>query len=145
MPVRRAAAEIGHVNLNVDPDGVVRSVTLRIDGGGQSIRHLMELVSQAIEPGDINGSAEAKPLLIPYGRLAGHLPSISAGTVLTGEVPQELLQGRIIVVGATASGLTSRYSMPMGSVLPGITIHTHLLHAPLEHPMIDKAVIFAVL
>src|SRR3546814_20036114 len=57
MPVRRAAAEIGHVNLNVDPDGVVRSVTLRIDGGGQSIRHLMELVSQAIEPGDINGSA----------------------------------------------------------------------------------------
>src|SRR3546814_10881816 len=44
MPVRRAAAEIGHVNLNVDPDGVVRSVTLRIDGGGQSIRHLMELV-----------------------------------------------------------------------------------------------------
>src|SRR3546814_2737756 len=39
MPVRRAAAEIGHVNLNVDPDGVVRSVTLRIDGGGQSIRH----------------------------------------------------------------------------------------------------------
>src|SRR3546814_17606309 len=113
MPVRRAAAEIGHVNIDVDPDGVVRSVTLRIDGGGQSIRHLMELVSQAIEPGDINGSAEAKPLLIPYGRLAGHLPSISAGTVLAGEVQQELLQGRIIFVGATASGLSSRYSQPL--------------------------------
>src|SRR3546814_18743489 len=135
MPVRRAAAEIGHVNLNVDPDGVVRSVTLRIDGGGQSIRHLMELVSQAIEPGDINGSAEAKPLLIPYGRLAGHLPSISAGTVLAGEVPPELLQGRIIVVGATASGLARRYSMPMGTVMPGIKIQANILHGLLDKQM----------
>src|SRR3546814_8570969 len=105
----------------------------------------MELVSQAIEPGDINGSAEAKPLLHPYVRLAGHLPSISAGTVLAGDVPQELLQGRIIVVGATASGLASRYSMPMGTVMPGIKIQAHLLQGLLDKQMIAKAGIFACL
>src|SRR3546814_8709451 len=92
---------------------------------------------------DVCSSDLAKPLLIPYGRLAGHLPSISAGTVLAGEVPQELLQGRIIVVGATASGLASRYSMSMGTVMPGIKIQAHLLQGLLDKQMIAKAGIFA--
>src|SRR3546814_17169121 len=94
---------------------------------------------------DVCSSDLAKPLLIPYGRLAGHLPSISAGTVLAGEVPQELLQGRIIVVGATASGLASRYSMSMGTVMPGIKIQAHLLQGLLEKQMNAKAGIFACL
>src|SRR3546814_13168761 len=87
---------------------------------------------------DVCSSDLAKPLLIPYGRLAGHLPSISAGTVLAGEVPQELLQGRIIVVGATASGLASRYSMSMGTVMPGIKIQAHILQGLLDKQMIDR-------
>src|SRR3546814_2040934 len=78
-------------------------------------------------------------------RISDWSSDVCSSDLLAGEVPQELLQGRIIVVGATASGLASRYSMSMGTVMPGIKIQAHLLQGLLDKQMIAKAGIFACL
>lgn len=147
--VRAAASGVGHVNLNVDSDGLVRRTALALGSEKQRWLHLMELVRQSVghEPPEPAGSISGgqKPVLIPFSGPAGHWPTISASSVLAGEVPHELLRDRLIIVGATAHGLGNRYSVPSGSIMPGIEIQAHLLSGLLTDRMIGTPGTLALL
>jgi adenylate cyclase len=56
---------------------------------------------------------------------------IPAWKVLAGEVPQEEIEGRIILVGTTAPGLLDLRATPVDAAVPGIDIHAQAL----EHLM----------
>ena len=52
---------------------------------------------------------------------------IPAWKVLAGEVPQEDIEGRIILVGTSAPGLLDLRATPVDAAVPGIDIHAQVL------------------
>jgi len=134
-PVREAAAGIGYATIVPDADGAVRSAT-PLSGGDGPWRHLMSLTAQAANAGV---APETQATLIPFAGGEGGWPEVSAASVLAGEVPPELLRGKIVLVGATASGLASRYPTPTGSVISGLEIEAYLLQGLREGGMISRA------
>lgn len=141
VPAARAAADgTGHVNLIVDSDGSVRRV--RLVAGDERGRwpHLMELMRRAAA-GTPGRAADEDPYLIPFSGPAGHFPTVSASSVIRGEVPPELLRDRLIVVGVTAEGLGDRYATAGGNragVMPGVEVQAHLLDGLLSGKMIRE-------
>ena len=59
---------------------------------------------------------------------------IPAWKVLAGEVPQEEIEGRIILIGTSAPGLLDLRATPVDEAIPGIDIHAQLL----EHLLTGK-------
>lgn len=146
--IRQSVSGVGHVNLEIDPDGVVRKAALAAGAGGQRWPHLMELIHRSVSPGrETSGAGEhaREPLLIPFSGGAGHWPTVSAASVLNGEVPPEILRGRLIIVGATAQALGDRYAVPSGGVMPGLEIQANILNGLLSGDMIQTPHLLAVL
>ncbi len=134
-PLRDVVSGIGFANLKADADGIVRSAPATWSADGRW-PHLMELVRRAVAPGT---SAADGPQLIPFAGRAGYWPTVSAASVIAGEVPAELLRDKIILVGATASGLASQYPVPVGGVMSGLQVEANLLHGLMEGRMIQQA------
>ena len=59
---------------------------------------------------------------------------IPAWKILKGEIPQEELDGRIILIGTSAPGLLDLRATPLDAAIPGIDIHAQLL----EHLLTGK-------
>lgn len=149
IPALRAGAKgIGHVNLGIDTDGVVRGVQIAMGAEDEPRFHLMELVRRALRPGSPTSETSEyarKPVLIPFTGGAGHWPAIPAAAVLQGEVPSELLRDRLIIVGATAEALGDRYLVPPGGMMSGAEIQANLVNGLLGGSMIKTPHILAVL
>lgn len=139
-PVSQAARGIGHVNLDVDADGRVRSTVLAYNDGEHTWDHLMALVRRRVNASTEAGLSSAERqsrLLIPFSGVAGHWPSIPAAAVLRGEVPAEVLRDRLIIVGATAQTLGDYHLVPTGGLMAGAEIQAHLLAGLLSGRMIS--------
>lgn len=143
------ARGLGHINAEADADGTVRSVYLR-EGPVQAPRaqltwllyQLTEadpLSSQMPGPGQprvAQGWLRANPVRIPFISTDAGFPSVPYVSVLRGEVPPELLRGRLILVGSTAPGLGDRYVTPQSGsqgTTPGVEIQANLLNGLLQH------------
>lgn len=168
-PLAQAAAGLGHINLEVDSDGIVRSVA-RFEGGAASRwPQLMVPVVQAVERGALqlnerprrqspdkavpqsNGNDEGESrFLIPFGLNAQNYTKLSFASVLAGNVPADQLRGRIVLIGVTASGLYDRFATPVSGELgplPGVYIHANVLDTLLTGRELEPAepwVLFAV-
>ena len=150
-PLAHAAAGLGHINLEVDSDGIVRSVA-QFEGDATSRwPQLMVPVAQAVEHGAIqlnerlprrrsfseaaairsSNTAEGEGrFLIPFGPNAQNYAKVSFASVLAGEVNADQLRGRIVLIGVTASGLYDRFATPVSGELgplPGVYIHANVL------------------
>ncbi len=140
IPQLRAHAQIGHVDLEADSDGLVRHIALS-EGAGVSapVPHLMELAYRRIEGHPSPAfAAQGAPVLLPYARQTGAFPTVPFAAVLAGEVPDVFLRGKIVLVGATATGVGDRYPTPLpgGAAMPGVELQAHLLNAMLAGRMI---------
>ncbi|WP_323120882.1 CHASE2 domain-containing protein [Burkholderia alba] len=140
------AAGVGHINLEVDPDGIVRSVALYESDGRHRWPQLMVPVFHALENGQFK-LANAVPLTprahdlaqddngearyyIPFSRYTQTYPTISFADVLAGRANPDELRGKIVIVGVTASGLYDRFATPISGEfgpLPGVYIHAGIL------------------
>jgi len=146
-PIAQAAAGLGHINLEVDSDGIVRSVAQYEGDADARWPQLMVTVAGAVRPGRLalNSASTGSPaftrppnpgtvgegrFLIPFSRNSQSYTKLSFASVLAGEVPVEKLRGRIVVVGVTASGLYDRFATPVSGELgplPGVYIHANVL------------------
>ncbi|WP_233835366.1 CHASE2 domain-containing protein [Paraburkholderia sp. ZP32-5] len=154
-PLAQAAAGLGHINFEVDSDGIARSVARFQSDGGARWPQLMVGVADAVEHGKLhlrNGlparhsnvpaRGDDEPdedrgadhsedrFLIPFGRDAEDYTRFSYADVLAGKVPADQLRGRIVVIGVTASGLYDRFATPVSGELgplPGVYIHANVL------------------
>jgi len=52
---------------------------------------------------------------------------IPAWKLLSGEIPREDVEGRIILVGSSAAGVLDQRATPLDSVAPGVEIHAQLI------------------
>lgn len=128
----RAAAGLGHVNLSPDSDGVMRQTYLTYRAGPQawSALPLAMLGRTADARPAPAGLSRDGPILIDYPGPAGTLATVSAGSVLRGEVPPELIAGKFVLVGMTASGLGDMHAAPFAGespLLPGVELQGSLL------------------
>lgn len=150
LPLLRAAAPIGLVNLERDQDGVVRRLHLLRQAGDEIYPALplrlfmraldIEIIEMQLRP-DAGGlrALRAGELALPVGRDGSMLIpfhadgraclQVSAGAVLRGEVFPELLRGRIALVGSSASGIALPYSIPRLKSVPGVAVHAAALDA----------------
>ncbi len=127
--IATAAATLGHTDIELDSEGATRGMYLKA-GLGESRWPALGLALIGLEPGAAPAplpglrrpaSERGSPYLwtrdhyvrIRFAGPPGTFGQVSYSDVLAGEVPPELLRGRWIVVGVTATGLVPSYLTPM--------------------------------
>jgi len=147
-----AASAIGHVQLKVDSDGVVRSVSLLeqvhdiawpnfavslLKAGGEAIEQ-----TRTINANSHGVSKHQENMLIPYAGGAGDFPRISYIDVLQGNVPKGTFTGKYVIVGATAAGIGDQYATPSTNkdqLMPGVEILANITDAILRNAPLTSA------
>ena len=116
MPIDRFAAlsDSFAVNVMTDAAGVVRKVPSAISDGERVLGSLATLLS--------NGAPSTSGVAIDYGISASTIASISAADVLSGGLDQGLIEGKHVVIGASALELQDFFYTPNQGVLPGAVI-----------------------
>lgn len=147
-----AAAGLGHINLEVDGDGILRSVATSESAGGRRWPQLTLPVYRE-KAGTVSAlpgcAGKAAPIfnpkcmqqddgrfLIPFSRQSESYQAVSFASVMEGDIPLETLQGKIVLVGVTATGIYDRFTTPVSGDLgpvPGIYIHANVLNALLAN------------
>lgn len=131
--LKGAASGLGHVNLMVDDDGIVRRTRLcfRDPGTPRVWPHIMEQVYRSItdQPSrafeGLSDCADSR--LVSYAP-RGSFSTISFAAVANGEVPSAFLRGKTVLVGATAKGLGDQHPVPLsdGGTLAGVEIMANI-------------------
>jgi PAS domain S-box-containing protein len=143
----RAARGLGHAELEIDGDGIVRSVYLRAGPGAPSRSHLA--VALLVAGGDAQDSlltGERNPhptqqtgnwvrdyrFRIPFAGPAGTMPHVSFIDALNGWVPADTFRDKLVLVGLTGLGLPDAYPTPRsayGVAMPGVEITANVVSA----------------
>jgi len=161
----KSAANSGHFNPLVDPDGIVRRVPMIAEFEGAYYEALSLAVVRTllgfpkVEPGYPEGGIMQKgysglewlrvgPLtipvdetvsaLVPYRGNKASFPYISLADVLAGRVRPEQLKGKIALIGTTAPGLLDLRSTPVDSVYPGVEVHANMIAGILDKRLKQK-------
>ncbi len=145
LPLLKCAKGLGHINVEADPDGVVRSLYLREGPAGATVPQLAWLAYEmGREPNPMPGTPQASisqrwqreyGVRVPVIASDTRFPSVSYVSVLHGEVPPEMLHGRLILVGAMDSGLGDYFFSPLSSAVgatAGLDIQANVLNALLQ-------------
>ncbi|HZV55089.1 MAG TPA: CHASE2 domain-containing protein [Rhodocyclaceae bacterium] len=147
-PFAKAAAGLGHIEMQLDADGIARSIYLWGGAGKASYPQLALALLQVADPGAAARYARASPraddvapgtgwnrdgwLHIRFAGPPGTYNTVSYVDVLSGAIGAEQLRGKLILVGATAAGLGDIYPTPMsglGRSMAGVEIHATVLDA----------------
>lgn len=139
-----AATGHGLLSIDLDGDGMVRQVpTLSIVGGqfaaGLSLETLRLAVGSLwinvrLDGGRMRG-VELGQLAIPTaadGRIWVDFTAhderrfVSASDVLSGKLPPDALDQRLVLVGVTGLGLIDHFNTPLG-VMPGVEVHAQVM------------------
>ncbi|MDE1467778.1 CHASE2 and HATPase_c domain-containing protein [Aurantiacibacter sp. D1-12] len=125
--IAHGAAGLGHVTINPDPDGVLRRFNFDLTIDGQNYPHFVETALGVDEGSALDLPAEPLIAFHPVNSYA----RIPAADVIAGRVPQEFLQDKTVLVGATAQGMGDRYSVGAReiAVMPGVETQANLLDA----------------
>ena len=156
--LQESAAAGGHINPIVDIDGVIRRVPMLIRHGdgyyeslslasartllgglppglilspGSSIDQLGSLAALDIGGTRLPLNSELDSY-IPYRGGYKSFDYISAVDVLNQTVDPKALEGKIVIVGATAPGLLDLRTTPFSNAYPGVEIHASLIAGILD-------------
>ncbi|RQO37419.1 histidine kinase [Herminiimonas sp. KBW02] len=145
-----SARALGHINLEHDSDGVIRSVFLREGQNGKSWLHFSAALISTGSGMQYSGTGalpvaptaslidtwqRGDQLYIPYEGGIGHFKSVPYVSVLRGEVPDEFFTDKYVLVGATALGMADSYPTPVSrnsGAMPGIEINANILASLLD-------------
>jgi len=109
-------AKLGFSNITVDADGVVRRVFNK-QNGLRSFDYQIQHSYSNRDARETNTSNQ-QPVRINYYDNDGAYPRVSFIDIINGNVPKQLIDGNIIIVGATARGLSPNYNTPLGTMRP---------------------------
>lgn len=145
------AAALGHVHVELDPDGIARRLYLREGLGVPHWPHLsialLQITGQLPEftdhtqsgPGESPGSmmvwARTQPLLIPFAGPPGHFKQISFAQVMQDNYIPGTFSDKFVLIGATATGLGDALPTPVSGFshsMSGVEINANVLDALLK-------------
>jgi len=126
----RATNCIGHITPVTDPDGLIRRIPKTIQYEKNEYLSLAEsmLISSQTKYNSIP-SNQKDIIRIPFEVNPNHFEMIPIEDILLGKVPQNYLKNKIVLIGASAMGLTDRVSTPVHPWLPGVVIHAEMLYS----------------
>ena len=150
--------ELGHVHVELDQDGIARSTYLK-EGLGQPhwdnialpLYRLVYDRDVAFMPGSRNQNIGVENpniwvrdyhVYIPYLGPPGHLNRISFADILSPNYPLSFLDNKIILIGATATGLGDVLPTPVSGqrqAMPGVEINATIFHALRSNSFITKS------
>lgn len=147
-----AAWSLGHIGLQHDSDGVVRSVYLNEGQRGNWWPHFALALADPVYAQHASQNVaqvaadvplrHARQMYIPYSGPNGHFKTVPYVAVLRGEVPEQFFANKFVLVGATALGMADAYPTPASGrfgAMPGVEIHANVLASVLDHRSIRIA------
>ncbi|MFZ6749070.1 CHASE2 domain-containing protein [Undibacterium sp. Ren11W] len=167
----KAARQLAHIHLELDKDGMARSVFLQEGMHGVWWPHFAlamrdianplaaEATATASLPGQrLSDSDRSSPLSdawqrdyqmhIPYYGSSGHFTSVPYVTVLRGEVPADFFRNKYILIGSSAVGMADSFSTPVSAnegAISGIEINANILASLLDQRAIALAPLWQTL
>lgn len=150
--LRDAAAQLGHVQVLLDADGVARSL-YQIEGPQSApwphfSTAMLCTQGLALPPCRGNAAPAGGPWIsqdLQILRFARGQPAFATHSyidVLMGRLPAGALQGKYVIVGATATGLGDMFAAPMvaqAERMPGVEMIAHALNGALMRWRIQPA------
>lgn len=147
-----AAHALGHVHLDIDNDGITRSVFMREGMPDQLWPHfslamletagrtagLAHRMHGATTPVNTDLPARWERLdrdVISFAGGQGHFPTLSYIDVLRGDIPPNSLRGKLVLIGATAVGIGDIFATPANNqkrLMPGVEISANVLDGLLQ-------------
>jgi len=159
MPVPeliKEAIAIGHINMFPDNDGTLRWESLAI-GCGSYLYPSITLKSAALFLGippakitlDATRGVYVGKKYIPTDRWGRALINfygsyqtfryISISDIIEGKIEREAVQGKIVLIGATAVGIYDLRVTPFSPVMPGVEKHASVIASILENRFLMTA------
>ncbi|MBI5152991.1 MAG: adenylate/guanylate cyclase domain-containing protein [Parcubacteria group bacterium] len=122
---------VGHTNLILNPDGVVRKVPLKILSRDGNTVH--SFAYEIFNKTQKNVSVEKKPETIPrivYSRAPGTIIRKHISSVLEDPSTIASLTNKVVLIGATASDLHDTKLTPLsrGVEMPGVEIQANIIN-----------------
>jgi adenylate cyclase len=149
-----AALDVGHTLLVRDPDGPLRRFDPFITTGDRVVPSLAMAAALAARAGGVRQPSTCPPLIAYRGPTIDdqQRPSFSDYSfytlfaseqqILEGATPEvdpAVFKGKIVVVGATASGTYEVQNSPFGPGVSGGEVHAHIIDALLSGRTIEPA------
>jgi CHASE2 domain-containing sensor protein len=149
MPVlAQAVAGLGHVDVDLDPDGIARGVFLRAGLGSPRWSILALALLEAVDPSgwqappgrrsaiilpsSFNNWQRDYHILIPFAGPPGHFQRVSYCDVLRDDFPPALFLGKFVLVGVTAAGIGNMVPTPVSGqeqLMSGVEFNANVLDA----------------
>ena len=153
----QAAAGSGFFNISPDSDGILRRVPLIMEHQGKlypslALVTLMKAVGvdNVLLKTDSNGVdsiylnqtgiplTSKGSLLIRFRGKGKTFDYVSAADILSDRLSNEKIQGRIVFVGTSASGLKELRATPFDPVFPGVEVHATVVDNILKRDFIFR-------
>lgn len=154
-----AAHALGHVHLDIDNDGITRSVFMRegmpdklwphftlamLETAGRAAA-LVHRPHETQTPVNTDTPARWQRLdrdTISFAGGQGHFPTLSYVDVLRGDIPPDSLRGKLVLIGATAVGIGDIFATPANNekrLMPGVEISANILDGLLQSRHVGEA------
>jgi CHASE2 domain-containing sensor protein len=148
------AADLGRVHAVLDEDGIARSIYMYEGVGAPVWQHFSQaILNVAQHQKSKNKFSESSKTVeksmftlvredqrkINFLGPPGHFATISYAQVLNGEFAKNLFKDKIVLVGATASGMNDLLSTPvsgLGQPMSGVEGHANVLQSIRENKLI---------
>ena len=156
-PLSDAAENSGHFNYFPDSDGTIRWSPLVIEFGDNfypplSLSVLLQYLDwpmitlkmtdfgvEGIKIGDIDiPTSESGRMLINYLGPAKTFPHYSITDIINGRLKPALFKDKIVLVGATATGIYDMRVTPFSTIFPGIEIHATVIDNMLHQTFLKR-------
>jgi diguanylate cyclase (GGDEF)-like protein/PAS domain S-box-containing protein len=151
-----AAAGLGHVDAELDPDGIIRRALLRSGSIGQDhpalVVSMLQLSEAKREKVNSKSGVSAigerykswsrygdSPVYVSFTGPPGHFPAISFADFMQPDFPAEAVKNKFVLVGVTALGLGDSLPTPVSGKsipMPGIEFNANLLSGLLNNTLI---------
>jgi len=134
-----ADADMGHVNVVLDRDGAMRFLHAVIPFGdrlfpalpveavrlhrGLDRNDVAVVFGQGLRMGGRLFPADGDMrLALNYYGPERHFPTLSLAALMQGEVKPESLRGKLVLIGAAATGVGDTFTTPFSRILPGVEV-----------------------
>lgn len=148
------AADLGRAHVALDEDGIARSIYMFEGVGAPVWQHFSQAILNvaqhqasknnflltANKDSNIFSLVRKNQQRVSFLGPPGHFATISYAQVLKGDFEKDLFKNKIVLVGATASGMNDFLPTPvsgLGQPMAGVEVHANVLESIRQHKLIS--------